>query len=99
MDVLAARGVDLEGIFAARNGPALVGALADLRALARDHLAKSRAAMPPASAIAFLPLALVEPYLRRMERPGYEPFGAPVDLPQWRKQWIFWRAARRAQKE
>jgi phytoene synthase len=97
-DALVARCVDLDDVFERRSSPALLGALADLRALAREHLAKSAAATPAASAVAFLPLALVEPYLRRMETPGYDPFAAPVDLPQWRKQWILWRAARRAQK-
>jgi len=95
-DSLDARGVDLEDVFASRSSPAILAALADLRALAREHLAKSRAATPPASVAAFLPLALVEPYLRKMEKPGYDPFGAPIDLLQWRKQWILWRAARGA---
>jgi hypothetical protein len=28
-----------------------------------------------------------------MERRRYQPFGA-ADLPQWRRQWVLWRAAR-----
>lgn len=94
-DVLAGHGLSTEDIFAGRTSPALMAALAELRALAREHLAKSRAAEPETVAAAFLPLALVEPYLRRMERPGYAPFAGPIDLPQWRKQWFLWRAALR----
>jgi len=31
-----------------------------------------------------------------MERPGYDPFTTVVDVPQWRKLWTLWRAARRS---
>ena len=44
---------------------------------------------------AFLPVVLVEPYLKRMERADFNPFRTPADLPQWRRQWILWRAAQR----
>ena len=44
---------------------------------------------------AFLPVALVPGYLAVMERPDYDPFKAVVDVPQWRRQWVLWRAARR----
>jgi phytoene synthase len=43
---------------------------------------------------ALLPVALVRPTLDRMERRRYRPF-AFRDLPQWRRQWTLWRAARR----
>jgi phytoene synthase len=29
-----------------------------------------------------------------MERPDYQPF-VPFEIPQWRRQWTLWRAARR----
>ena len=41
----------------------------------------------------FLPIALVGPQLRRMERPGYQPF-ALQQISPWRRQWQLWRAAR-----
>ncbi len=41
---------------------------------------------------AFLPAALVAPMLKRLERDA-DPF-APHPLPQWRRQWLLWRAAR-----
>ena len=97
-DTLAAHRVDAEDIFAGKIRTSLTAALADLRAIARAHLAQSQkaiAALPEALAPAFLPLELVAPYLRRMEKPGYEPFGPPVELPQWHRHWILWRAARR----
>ena len=72
-------------------------ALARMRALARDHLAKALAGVSqvkPEARVAFLPLALVEAYLAAMERRGFDPFRTPVELPQWRRQWRLWRAAR-----
>jgi phytoene synthase len=30
-----------------------------------------------------------------MEKPGYDPFKTVVELPQWKRQWILWRTARR----
>jgi phytoene synthase len=72
--------------------------LAELRAIARDHLRRARAlraTAPKAIMPAFLPVALVEPYLSRMERTDYDPFQSAVDLPQWRRQWLLWRAVRK----
>ena len=43
---------------------------------------------------ALLPVALVLPALDRMERRFYQPL-RPTELPQWRRQWILWRAARK----
>jgi DNA-binding IclR family transcriptional regulator len=35
--------------------------------------------------------------LDRMERHGYDPL-RPFEFPQWRRQWLLWRAARRPQR-
>ena len=43
---------------------------------------------------AFLAAAIVPAWLARLERAA-DPFAAAVELPQWRRQWIIWRAARR----
>ncbi len=85
-----------EEVMAHRNSPALGLVLNDGRARVRRHLAAMREALPecPAPA-ACLPAFLCEPYLRRMETPGLDPFATPITLPQWRRQWILWRAARR----
>ena len=46
-------------------------------------------------ALAFLPVALVEPYLKRMEVGGYDPYRTIITLPAWKRQWVLWRAARK----
>ena len=93
-DILARHGVVRDDIVAGRGGPGLKGALADLRAVIRRHRDQAttlRTTIPPAAEPAFRPLALVEPYLRQMERRDYAPFHTPVDLPQWRRIWALWR--------
>ena len=71
----------------------------EMRAMAREHLAlayKALDALPlPARKLvapAFLPLSLVELYLRQMEKRGYDPATSALDVPQWRRQWALWRA-------
>jgi phytoene synthase len=89
-------GVSRDDIVLERGGPGLSAALAELREIARDHLRRARglsATVPAAIGPAFLPIALVEPYLARMERSDYDPFRTVIELPQWRKQWTLWRAA------
>jgi phytoene synthase len=93
-DVLARHGVVRDDIVSGRGGPGLSSALADLRAITRRHLDQVRtlrATIPPAAEPAFRPLALVEPYLRQMEKRDYDPFNTPVDLPQWRRIWALWK--------
>ena len=97
-DILARYGVTREDIVTGRGGPGLRRACADLRALARQHLTAFEAARPtiaPSAGAAFLPVALVEPYLTVMERASYDPLNTPVELPRWRRLWRLWRAARR----
>jgi phytoene synthase len=52
------------------------------------------AGMAPAALPAFLPATLAEAYLDRMEQSGYDPFRTRIEVPQWRRQWRLWRAAR-----
>lgn len=97
-DILKPYGVTREDIVTGRGGPGLLRATADLRALARRHLdayGAARATIAPAARAAFLPVALVEPYLAAMERPGYDPLNSLVTIPRWRRLWRLWRAARR----
>jgi phytoene synthase len=96
LDVLEKHKVNIEDVFAGQTTPALRDALADMRSLVRDHLAKAgetlSAALPQIMP-AFLSLAIIEPALKRMDRPDYDPFRF-IPLAQWRRQWAIWRAAR-----
>jgi phytoene synthase len=93
-DLLARHGVVRDDIVSGRGGPGLLAALGELRAAARRHLAQaatSRSGVPERARPAYRPLALVEPYLRQMERRGYDPLQTSVEIPQWRKIWTLWR--------
>ncbi|NEU11330.1 squalene/phytoene synthase family protein [Methylobacterium sp. BTF04] len=97
-DILQRYGVTREDIVTGRGGPGLIGATTDMRALARRHLeayAAARGTIAPAARGAFLPVALVEPYLAAMERPGYDPLNTVIEMPRWRRLWRLWRATRR----
>jgi 15-cis-phytoene synthase len=92
------QGTTPEDIFAGESSPWLVNALGMLRTRARGHFVafESGLANVPAAAMpAFLPAALVPGYLSVMERGDYDPFRTSVEVPQWRRQWALWRAARR----
>ena len=96
-DLLAAHAVTAGEIVAARSSRQLRDVLAQLRGQARYGLERVGQALPDLQdrlVPAVLPLALVRSYLARMECADYDPFRTPVDLPQWRKQWLLWRAAR-----
>jgi 15-cis-phytoene synthase len=96
-EVLARCGANSHEILAGQASDELGAALASMRdqaarhfEAARDRIAATKAAFVPA----WLPVALVPLHLRAMERSRREPFHA-VDVPQWRRQWAMWRAARR----
>lgn len=97
LDLLAKHGAQREDFVAGQATPGVLAALADLRALARRHLETFDArilGLPDRSRAAFLPASLCELYLCAMEKQGYDPFKTPVAPPQWRRQWILWRAAK-----
>jgi phytoene synthase len=97
LDVLAAHGLRPEDLRSGRDKPALLAALADMRALVRRHLTEFTACAARAgkAAPAFLPIALCAAYLRQMEEPGYDPYMTRISLPDWRRLWLLWRAARK----
>lgn len=98
LDILGRHGVGADEVFAGRSSPGLRAALAELRGHVRRHLTAGRApvaAVPAATIAALLPVALVPGDLERMERRDYEPFRTVVEVPQWRRQWVLWRSARR----
>jgi phytoene synthase len=97
LDLLAQHGVTREEIEAHQNAAGLRGALAALRDHTRAAFAGFHAAapgIPEACAPAFLAAALVPPLLARLDAAAADPF-ASVEVPQWRRQWALWRAARR----
>ena len=100
LDSIELHGVDIEDIFAGQATAPLRAALTEMRVLARVHLAKANESLKSAAPQilpAFLPLALIGPTLRLMDRDDYEPFKF-MPLPQWRRQWLLWRAARNSKR-
>ena len=96
-EVLAHYGVGSHQILAGHASDELGAALASMREhaarhfeAARDRIAATKAVLVPA----WLPVALVPLHLRALERCRREPFRV-VEVPQWRRQWAIWRAARR----
>ena len=99
-DVLGKHRAREADIFAGRTTPQLRAALNELRLVALGHLVALNADLTriaPALLPAFLPVALVRGTLARMEDARYDPFNPPV-VPQWRRQWTLWRAARNPAK-
>ena len=94
IELLERHGVRPHDVFAGQSPGDLNAAFADLRSLARRHLAAAHQrvmALPRAALPAFLPVALVRPSLDRAERG--DAF-APAEISPWRRQWLLWRAAR-----
>ena len=96
-DLMQRHGAQSADVFAGRATTELRAVLAELRL---RGAASSRRGARPAQRHgaarwlpALLPVALVRPALDRMERRSYQPF-SPSELPQWRRQWVLWRAAR-----
>jgi 15-cis-phytoene synthase len=97
VEVLERHGARREDIAAGRPTPELRLAFAELAGRAREHLAQAgRLAASADAAVlpALLPVALVGATLDRIEREDFDPFH-PVEIPQWRRQWLLWRAAGR----
>ncbi|MDJ0929615.1 phytoene/squalene synthase family protein [Breoghania sp.] len=100
-DLLERFGVDPNAVFCGKSTPELKACLAEMRAIARRHMDQTRykiEGLGKGCGPALLPVALVEPYLNRMERPDYDPLNEVIEIPQWRRQWILWRASRQATK-
>jgi 15-cis-phytoene synthase len=98
LDLLTRHGVACEDIVSGRGSAGLAAALAEIRARARGHYQEAlrrRASLPGEAMPAFLPLEFVPLYLDRMEEADYDSFKTPVEVPQWRRQWMLWRASRR----
>ncbi|MGE3247137.1 MAG: phytoene/squalene synthase family protein [Beijerinckiaceae bacterium] len=93
-DVLKRHGAVAEAVAAGLTSQPLLAALAELRGRTREHLKASREGvetLAPAARPALVPLAAVEPLLKRMEGRNYDPFASDVEPPQWRLQWAMLR--------
>ena len=97
-EIMQAHGARREDFVACLASEEVLAAIADLLARARAHLDIFYAklpGLPDKVRPAFLPTCFCEPYLRMMEKPGYDAFKTTIELPQWKRQWNLWRASRR----
>ncbi|MTH97264.1 phytoene/squalene synthase family protein [Roseibium sp. RKSG952] len=97
-DVLARHNVDAEKVFAGETTPELRGALGEMAGHARHHLKRVgqfAKDLPVALAPAYLPLALTERYLGKLEKVDRDPIKEPVEISRLRRQWTVWRASRK----
>jgi phytoene synthase len=94
LEILRHYGVDPADVYAMHVTPELRAALAELRLRARRHLSHiADAKISETARPAFLSLAPLRQWLLAMEGNDYVPF-RPPEVPQWRRQWRIWRAAR-----
>ncbi len=100
LEVIERHGVNIDEVYAGQTSEALKSALAELRRHARRQMTAARAEaghVPAAIMPALLPLALIGPTLKPMDRRGYEPFDVnPLSI--LRRQWLIWRASRDAKR-
>jgi phytoene synthase len=93
LEVLQRHAAGPEDVLAGRATPGIKATLGEMRQIARGHFQTYRQhGVPPTVASAFLPAELTPLYLDRLARTA--PF-RQNELPQWRRQWALWRAARR----
>jgi len=95
-DLAARHGLSATAIAPGIDRELLTAALADIRMRARQSLVTARPlliAAPDHALPALLPVALSRLWLDRMDV-ARDPL-TPVEIPQWRRQWALWRAARR----
>lgn len=98
VDRMAALGVVREDFFQTRATAELGSLTAELRDLARQRLREARAAaraLDPVAAPAFLPIAVLEGDLKRLDR-APSPLAPPPEPARWRRLLRLWRASRRA---
>jgi len=97
-DVCTRHNLDLENVFNGETTPELKAVLAEMRSHVRHHLNRVRQAgsdVPAACDAAFLPLALIEPFLKKLEVPDFDPLTQAAEISQMRRQWLLWRASGR----
>lgn len=86
LEALRAAGISQEQIFSGimdAKVTALIGAAA---ARAREHFGAAKTLRPRAGIPALLPASLVPLYLKRLTRPGFNPFSDSTEVPVFRRQ-------------
>lgn len=95
-EILVGHGLKASDYLSGRWSEAMGLAFARMRHLARTHIEEARSHEPqvPLEALpAFMPLALTDLYLARMERPGFNAFTMTADVSQARRQVRLLRAS------
>ncbi|MEP1572549.1 phytoene/squalene synthase family protein [Roseibium album] len=95
-DIVSRHGLDPESVFQGKISPQLRSVLSELGEHVRHHLKRVRQVadtIPEECSNAFLPLVLVEPFLKKLEAPDFDPLQEIAEISQLRRQWILWRAS------
>lgn len=96
MDLLNTVNLTPEEIFAGHGSEKLATVMSQISVRALEHLKAARGfGRTGRTLAAFLPVALVPAYLKRMSQPGFDPFRDPAQVAQPRKQWVLLSAATR----
>jgi phytoene synthase len=99
-DLLEVEGLLPGDLLAGKPKDALARVFARMITIALERLAQARAErslIPAAAMPAFLPASLTESYLAKLARSGSDVLDHVVDVPQWRRQIMLWRKARRGE--
>ncbi|MHB0767960.1 phytoene/squalene synthase family protein [Bradyrhizobium sp. 5.13L] len=94
--VMERHNCSMEDVFAGKETPNLRAVLEQLAGEARQHLATASsllAQVPPSVRLAFLPLRQAQADLKRLSRPGRNPFTLQPSS-RLRTLWTLWRASR-----
>ncbi|UQR67562.1 squalene/phytoene synthase family protein [Bradyrhizobium sp. C-145] len=94
--VLASHNCNTEDVFAGKETPSLRAVLDQLAGEARQHLTTASSLLPqvpPSVRPAFLLLSQTRADLKRLSKPGRNPF-APQPASRLRTLWMLWRASR-----
>ncbi|WP_428651167.1 phytoene/squalene synthase family protein [Roseibium sp.] len=95
-DLQQRHNLDPETVFRGETTPELEAVLKEMREHVRHHLKRVRQAsgdVPASCHPAFLPLTLVEPFLKKLESENHDPLKDVTEISQLRRQWLLWRAS------
>lgn len=99
-DMLEHEGLSAAHVLSGRREKGLLRVLETMNSFAARRLAEARALrreVSTAALPAFLPAALIDGYLIKISRAGFDALDKMTDVPQWRRQLRLWYMARRGQ--